>query len=96
MADADPQAPFLCSGMEPRERLGLSRRTKQIPTVTRHVEEDGDAPVRLAARRSDKADALVGHAAVRRLEVVHPQEKADPPGKLVADGSALPLAVCPS
>src|SRR6185437_810411 len=77
-------------GTEGRVSRGALRHgAEQVPPVARHVEEHGDAPVRLVARLGGELDPGRRHALVRGAEVVHPQEEPDPPGDLVADGRGL-------
>src|SRR6185369_5216236 len=76
-------------------RLLVRDRTEQIPEVAGDVGEDRHATVGLGARFFNEADAGRPQPGFGRVEVVHPEEEADPSGSLRADRRHLLVAVGP-
>ena len=68
-------------------------RSEQVPSVTRHVDKDGDAAVRLVTWFGHEHDAVVEHAHPRSFEVIDTQEKPNAARVLRSDGGLLPVCV---
>jgi hypothetical protein len=66
---------------------------EQIPAVAGDVAKNDHASVRLGTRRGDELDAGGPHPFVRGIEVIDPEEEADPARDLVTDCGGLTITV---
>ena len=67
--------------------------SEKVPAIAGDVEKDRDPSVALCSRLGHELHAAGAHPLVRGVEVVDTQEQANPSRELVADGSALVIAI---